>query len=106
MFLKITLGNPNISGSGLTEWLMQAEGETDLSALKESVFQKLTEVVESGSRTETVSSMTRQIFTYIKENLENPNLPLKYIAEQHLYMNVDYVSRKFQKETGYAFLIT
>ena len=34
MFLKITLGNPNISGSGLTEWLMQAEGETDLSALK------------------------------------------------------------------------
>ena len=103
MFLKITLGNPNISGSGLTEWLMQAEGETDLSALKESVFQKLTEVVESGSRTETVSSMTRQIFTYIKENLENPNLTLKYIAEQHLYMNVDYVSRKFQKETGIRF---
>ncbi len=41
MFLKITLGNPNISGSGLTEWLMQAEGETDLSALKESVFKSL-----------------------------------------------------------------
>ena len=103
MFLKITLGNPNISGSGLTEWLMQAEGETDLSALKESVFQKLAELMEGCSRTETVSSMTRQIFTYIRENLENPNLTLKYIAEQHLYMNVDYVSRKFQKETGIRF---
>ena len=103
MFLKITLGNPNISGSGLTEWLMQAEGESDLDALKESVFQKLTELMEGCSRTETVSSMTRQIFTYIRENLENPNLTLKYIAEQHLYMNVDYVSRKFQKETGIRF---
>ena len=103
MFLKITLGNPNISGSGLTEWLMQAEGESDLDALKESVFQKLAELMEGCSRTETVSSMTRQIFTYIRENLENPNLTLKYIAEQHLYMNVDYVSRKFQKETGIRF---
>ena len=45
MFLKITLGNPNISGSGLTEWLMQAEGESDLDALKESVFQKLAELM-------------------------------------------------------------
>lgn len=103
MFLKITLGNPGISGSGLTEWLMQAEGETDLAALKESIFQKLSELTDSCSRNEAVSSMTSQIFSYIRENLENPNLTLKYIAEQYLYMNVDYVSRKFQKETGIRF---
>lgn len=38
-----------------------------------------------------------------QENLENPNLTLKYIAEQHLFMNVDYVSKKFQKEAGIRF---
>ena len=27
-------------------------------------------------------------------------MTLKEIAENHLYMNVDYVSRKFQKKTG------
>lgn len=37
------------------------------------------------------------------ENLSNPDLTLKWIAEKCLYMNVDYVSRKFVKETGRKF---
>lgn len=103
MFLKLTLNNPHLSSAGLTEWLMQAEGSEDLEELKASVIQKLREMLSTRSRAENVSSMTQQIFHYVKENLDNPNLTLKYIAEQHLFMNVDYVSKKFQKETGIRF---
>lgn len=40
---------------------------------------------------------------YVRENISNPNLTLKWIAENHLYMNVDYVSRKFVRVTGQKF---
>lgn len=103
MLLKLTLNNPSLSNAGLTEWLMQAEGTQELKELKASVIKKLKEMLSTRSRTENVSSMTQQIFHYVKENLDNPNLTLKYIAEQHLFMNVDYVSKKFQKETGIRF---
>lgn len=103
MFLKLTLNNPHLSSAGLTEWLMQTEGSQNLEELKGSVIRKLREMLSTCSRTENVSSMTQQIFLYVKENLDNPNLTLKYIAEQHLFMNVDYVSKKFQKETGIRF---
>lgn len=103
MFLKLTLNNPSLSSAGLTEWLIKAEVEQDIGLLKEAVTQKLREMLSTHSRNENVSSMTQQIFLYVKENLENPNLTLKYIAEQHLFMNVDYVSKKFQKEAGIRF---
>ena len=40
---------------------------------------------------------------YVNEHLSNPNLSLKWIAENYLYMNVDYLSKQFIKETGYKF---
>lgn len=40
---------------------------------------------------------------YVEDNLSNPNLSLKWIAENYLYMNVDYVSKQFIKETGDKF---
>lgn len=103
IFLKLTLNNPSLSSSGLTAWLMQAEAAEDMDELKESVIQKLREMLATHFRNGNVSSMTQQIFLYVTEHLENPNLTLKYIAEQHLFMNVDYVSKKFQKETGIRF---
>lgn len=40
---------------------------------------------------------------YVNNNLSNPSLSLKWIAENILYMNVDYVSKQFVKETGLKF---
>ena len=40
---------------------------------------------------------------YVEENLANPNLTLKWIAENYLFMNVDYVSKRFIKETNQKF---
>lgn len=40
---------------------------------------------------------------YVRENLDNPNLSLKWISENILFMNVDYVSKQFSRETGCRF---
>lgn len=45
----------------------------------------------------------RKILTYIDENLDDPNLSLKWIAENILFMNVDYLSKEFYKQTGQKF---
>jgi two-component system response regulator YesN len=42
---------------------------------------------------------------YVEENLSNPNLSLNWIVENHLFMNVDYVSKQFVKETGDKFSV-
>ena len=106
MFLKLTLHHPELSTSGLTQWLMEIEGEASLDTVKESVLERLKKTLSdpaSNPKEGSISDMTRQVFQYVRENLENPNLTLKYIAEQQLFMNVDYVSKKFQKETGIRF---
>lgn len=40
---------------------------------------------------------------YVDEHLSDPNLSLKWIAENYLFMNVDYLSKQFLKQTGYKF---
>lgn len=39
----------------------------------------------------------------MEQHLEDSNTTLKEIAENQLYMNVDYVSKRFLKETGRKF---
>lgn len=44
-----------------------------------------------------------KILEIIEQNISNPELSLKNISEKYLYMNVDYVSKKFIKTTGKKF---
>lgn len=44
-----------------------------------------------------------KVISLVDEYLSNPNLSLKWIAENHLYMNVDYLSKQFVKQTGVKF---
>lgn len=48
-------------------------------------------------------SLIKKILDYIDEHIEEPGLSLKQISEQCLFMNVDYVSKKFVKQTGFRF---
>lgn len=48
-------------------------------------------------------SVSSKIIDYVKEHLTDPGLSLKMISEEVLYMNPDYVSKRFQKETGEKF---
>ena len=47
--------------------------------------------------------LSEQIMNYVQQHLSDSNITLKEIAENHLFMNVDYVSKRFLKETGRKF---
>ena len=61
------------------------------------VISHLSEMLAEPRQESSYCAMTRQIFDYVENNLQNSNLTLNYIAEHCLYMNVDYVSKKFVK---------
>lgn len=52
---------------------------------------------------DTADDFVGRIIEIVEQNLSNPELSLKNISEKHLYMNVDYVSKKFIKTTGKKF---
>jgi len=103
LFIKLTLNKPELSSSELTEWLMLIEDGQNLADLKNIVIEKVEEILREPDQGLSASAMTQQIFDYVSRNLQDDNLTLKYIAQNILYMNVDYVSKKFLKETGSKF---
>ncbi len=104
LILKLSLNNPNLSSADITDLLLEIEGQSDPAALKSAVIQKVPEfLTTSSAKPLPNSAMTQMIFDYVNHNLQNPDLTLKYIADNCLYMNADYVSKKFFKETGTKF---
>ena len=49
------------------------------------------------------SDITRSVLKIVEESLADPELSLKWIAENRLFMNADYISRKFSQDTGQKF---
>lgn len=103
LFLRLASSSPALSVSHMTRWLVEIQEERDLQGIKKLISEKLEECLAFISKTTGLSSMTQEIYRYVSQNLSDPNLTLKYVAENHLFMNVDYVSRKFHKETGEKF---
>lgn len=50
-----------------------------------------------------LGEISRKIMEYVEQHLGDSSLSLKWIAENYLYMNVDYLSKRFVKETGMKF---
>lgn len=101
--LKLTASFPSLSTVSLAELLIYIEQEASLNCLQKTIIPKLHTLLRPNNHTNTVSSMTKQIFSYVEKHIQDPKLTLKYISEQYLFMNTDYVSKKFQKETGVRF---
>ncbi|MDO5423218.1 MAG: response regulator [Eubacteriales bacterium] len=49
------------------------------------------------------SDITKKVLQIVEEELANTELSLKWIAENRLFLNVDYISKKFSTETGQKF---
>ena len=49
------------------------------------------------------SECIRQVLHYVELNYQDPDISLKQIAENVLYMNVDYLGRQFRQEYGVRF---
>jgi two-component system response regulator YesN len=51
------------------------------------------------------SSVISRVIEIVKENLGNPDLSLKMVASEMLYMNPDYLGKLFKQETGERFSV-
>lgn len=92
------------SMSGAMRYFRNASGEKDIEKLREltrDMLSKAQEELKSSNRSYGI--LTERIMDYVDKNLSDHNLTLKKIAEQYLYMNVDYVSRQFHRDTGMKF---
>ena len=72
-----------------------------LRALTIDIMHRTRKELESGRQTYGI--LTERVMEYVEEHLKDSDLTLKKISEQYLYMNVDYVSKKFHKDTGKKF---
>ena len=50
-----------------------------------------------------VDSFVDKIRKYVNENYQNPSLTLKFVAEQVVYMNPQYIGKQFYKQVGVKF---
>lgn len=87
-----------------TEFLMKINQMKDLNEIKNA----LNELLEKSRKQIFISEhgygeLAQTIMEYVENNISDSKLTLKKIAEQHLFLNVDYVSRQFQKSTGRKF---
>lgn len=87
-----------------TELMVGLENLQDPTEIRRTLSGMLANVYD-GLRTDTAaySPYIQQVLDYVQENISASNLTLKWICENHLYMNVDYVSKMFIRETGKKF---
>ena len=103
LLLKAALGDPEISAQWMTEFLLSVSREPSLDSLKEALIRFLGQLPRQAGAKSASSPMIQQIYDYVEQHIGSSSLTLKSIADQCLFMNTDYVSKKFQKETGMKF---
>lgn len=87
-----------------TELLMLVQNCDTLEQLRQVIDEKSDLfTLEAPSSDKGYSDYIERIMTIVTENISNPNLSLKWIVENQLYMNVDYVSKQFVRQTNQKF---
>lgn len=90
--------------SDINQFLYDLHYKTELEDIRMCTMKKVREIIASKSpEKEHYSDFIEKLLEYLKEHVAEPDLTLKWIAENYLYMNVNYVSRCFLKETGQKF---
>lgn len=102
IIIKLTAGNRYGSSVEATEYLMTLNQQTDPAIIRNMLMEKISKTMADSTET-SYSPFIEKVIQYVENNLDNPSLTLKWIAENYLYMNVDYVSARFMKETRQKF---
>lgn len=104
MIIKLAACSNTYSHIDATQFLMELNQESDAEVIRPMLYDKVQEIVSqiTGS-SRRYSPFIEKVIQYVDEHLTNPNLTLKWISENYLYMNVDYVSKRFIKETEQKF---
>ena len=90
--------NYKLTLSQFTESLLN---ETDCTTLSELIKNQVLELLFTSDKSDiSISDMVKD---YVIQYLDDETLTLKYIAENLLFINVNYLSRTFVKQTGEKF---
>ena len=85
-----------------TEFLAKINEMKDLDEIR-SALNKLLEKCRKPVLDDKKGELVKTIMNYVETNISDSKLTLKKIAEEQLFLNVDYVSRQFQRSTGKKF---
>lgn len=104
--LIISLGTHLSSGMlpEITGFLYTLHKEDDTAKISDLVLDYIRKVIAASPfSSRQYSPFITKLIEYIRKHYNNPDLTLKWISENYLYMNVSYVSRCFTRETGEKF---
>lgn len=104
LLLKALQNSTSLTATDFTELMMFTGTVTSTSEICSFFNEKLNSIypticLNAGK----YKPFIQEILNYTQEHLSNPDLTLKWIVENHLFMNVDYVSRQFVLQTGVKF---
>lgn len=95
--------NDFYSVNDAVDFMMQMNHMSDYQEICGFIIGKLHKAYTGLSGFKACKPFIQEILDYTNEHISSPNLTLKWIAENHLYMNVDYVSRQFVLQVGKRF---
>jgi Response regulator containing CheY-like receiver domain and AraC-type DNA-binding domain len=99
-----TLLNISQDSISLVDFFKEVENCQTIRNIQELTLEKLNEILTTPpSKAKKYKNFIEKAIQYIDENLSDPTLSLKWIAENYLFMNVDYLSKQFVKQTGFKF---
>lgn len=91
----------SLSSQGITHFTEKLIHEPDYKSLYDLITTQILELLFAPEHTKI--SLGDTIKSYVNHHLNDEHLSLKYIAENLLYINVNYLSRVFTKQTGENF---
>lgn len=96
--------NVSYSPMQLMDYITELRQMKSADAVKESLKNRLPVIFQPPlTASKGTADFINRIISYIDNNLADPDISLKNLSEQHLFMNVDYVSKQFARQTGYRF---
>lgn len=87
----------------MDEFVKNFDACPSIEAQKELLKNELSRFTQNTNKLKDNNSISSQIKAYVASHIQDTSLSLKWICENILFMNVDYVSKKFLRETGEKF---
>mgnify|MGYP004467382623 FL=1 len=94
---------PSFGISDAVDFLISLDHEADMDLYRQKLMHQMILLKQIKDSSASTGEISDKIKKSVQEHISNPELSLKWIAEHELYMNVDYISKKFVKETGQKF---
>lgn len=92
-------GGGNVAGAEFFRLMNESTGFSELL----TTFRENFEWLFPPASLTSYKPFIEKLLAYTKEHLSDSYLSLKWLSENYLYMNVDYVSKQFYKQTGEKF---